>query len=48
MTPGFDPWPLTAGGPNTSSFALGLLGLPEILEEYKALGRQIVGGGGGQ
>merc|ERR1712216_766868 len=33
---GFDPWPLNPGGPNTSSMALGLLQLPEILAEYKA------------
>ena len=39
---GFDPWPLNAGGPNTSSMALGLLQLPEILAEYKALGKQIL------
>ena len=40
---GFDPWPLDSGGPNTSSMALGLLGLPKILKEYKALGKQIMG-----
>ena len=39
---GFDPWPLQPGGSNTSSMALGLLGMPEILAEYKALGKQIV------
>ena len=39
---GFDPWPLAPGGPNTSSMALGLLGLPEVLAEYKALGQAIL------
>ena len=39
---GFDPWPLTAGGGNTSSMALGLLEMPEILAEYTALGKAIL------
>jgi hypothetical protein len=39
---GFDPWPLSAGGSNSSSMALGLLGMPEVLAEYKALGAAIV------
>ena len=43
---GFDPWSLGAGGPNTSSFALGLLGMPEILKEYRALGQAILAGAG--
>eukprot|EP01048_Picozoa_sp_COSAG05_P032657 COSAG05_NODE_12644_length_460_cov_0.573407_1_plen_64_part_00 len=43
---GFDPWPLQPGGANTSSMALGLLEMPEILLEYKALGKQIVAGAG--
>lgn len=39
---GFDPWPLGAAGPNTSSTSLGLLDMPEILAEYKALGEAIL------
>eukprot|EP01051_Picozoa_sp_SAG22_P011846 SAG22_NODE_1177_length_5246_cov_48.458908_5_plen_143_part_00 len=39
---GFDPWPLQPNGPPTSSEALGLLGMPEILKEYTALGKAIV------
>ena len=38
---GFDPWPLDGRG-DGSSMALGLLGLPEILQAYKALGKSIL------
>ena len=39
---GFDPWPLSSAGSNTSSMALGLLDMPEILTEYTALGKAIL------